>query len=370
MSENGMSVTPYKGLIPYLEEDAPFFFGRDPEREIVTANLMAARLTLLYGASGVGKSSVLRAGVSHHLRKLARQNLAKRSKPEFAVVVFNRWRDNPRAYLELEVLKSVANAFDGRPPETAQMPDDFVEMLRINTDRIGGRLLIILDQFEEYFLYHAQEDGPGTFAADFPRAINDPSLRVDFMVSIREDALAKLDRFEASIPNLFDNYLRIEHLDREAARDAIVKPVEEYNRRHAADRSVGIEPALIEAVLDQVKTGQVVIGETGRGTVTREDDEARIETPFLQLVLARLRQGEVRKGSRVLQLETLNELKGAENIVKTPLDEAMNEMDEEDCDVAARIFRYLVTPSGTKIAYSAADLADYGGLRTAQLDSL
>ena len=63
-----MPDSPYKGLIPYSEEDAPFFFGRDAEREIITANLMASRLTLLYGASGVGKSSVLRAGVTHHLR--------------------------------------------------------------------------------------------------------------------------------------------------------------------------------------------------------------------------------------------------------------------------------------------------------------
>lgn len=370
MTESRIPVTPYKGLIPYSEEDAPFFFGRDPEREIITANLMASRLTLLYGASGVGKSSVLRAGVEHHLRKLARQNMAKRGKPEFAVIVFNRWRDNPRAYLELEVLKSVAAAFNGSPPEAKQMPDDFVEMLRVNANRVGGRLLIILDQFEEYFLYHSQENGPGTFATDFPRAINDPGLRVDFLISIREDALAKLDRFEASIPNLFDNYLRIEHLDREAARDAIVKPVEEYNHRRAAARPVSIEPALIEAVLDQVKTGQVVIGEAGRGSVIREDDEAKIETPFLQLVMTRLWQEEMRNGSHVLRLETLKRLGGAEPIVKTHLDEAMNEMDAEDRDVAARIFRYLVTPSGTKIAYSAADLADYGGLRTAQLDSL
>ena len=56
--------SPYKGLAPFDDSDldARFFFGRDREQEIITANVTAARLTLLYGASGVGKSSVLRAG--------------------------------------------------------------------------------------------------------------------------------------------------------------------------------------------------------------------------------------------------------------------------------------------------------------------
>ena len=49
--------SPYQGLIPYTIEDAPFFFGRSAERELIVANLIAGRLTLLYGASGVGKSS-------------------------------------------------------------------------------------------------------------------------------------------------------------------------------------------------------------------------------------------------------------------------------------------------------------------------
>lgn len=58
---------PYVGLVPYTEEDSRFFFGRERETRQVVANLFASRLTLLYGASGVGKSSVLRAGVLHEL---------------------------------------------------------------------------------------------------------------------------------------------------------------------------------------------------------------------------------------------------------------------------------------------------------------
>ncbi len=366
MSKGVLPATPYKGLVPYSEEDAPFFFGREPEREIITDNLMGSRLTLLYGASGVGKSSVLRAGVAHRLGKLARQNLAKRGAAEVAVVVFSAWRDNPLGELTAQIQHSVARTL-GEPAESGSTYGNFPDVLESAIERINGRLLIILDQFEEYFLYHAQEDGQGSFASEFPWAVNNPDLPVSFMISIREDALAKLDRFEGRIPNLFDNYLRVEHLDRDSAREAIIKPIDQYNRLTDPGRKMIIEPALVEEVLKQVRTGQVVLGETGRGSIEGKDTEAQIETPYLQLVMTRLWNEELREGSRVLRLDTLKNLGGAEWIVKTHLDEAMSGLRGESQDVAAHIFRYLVTPSGTKIALSEGDLAELGELRQEQL---
>ena len=62
--------SPFKGLSYFgdSETDWLFFFGRERESELVAANLMASRLTVLYGPSGVGKSSLLRAGVARRLR--------------------------------------------------------------------------------------------------------------------------------------------------------------------------------------------------------------------------------------------------------------------------------------------------------------
>jgi len=54
----------------------------------------------------------------------------------------------------------------------------------------------------------------GSFAIEFARAVNHPRLNVSFLIAMREDALSRLDRFKGRIPNLFDNYLRIGHLDR------------------------------------------------------------------------------------------------------------------------------------------------------------
>jgi hypothetical protein len=348
---------PYKGLMPYTEKDAAFFFGRERDQRLIIANLFAARLTMFYGASGVGKTSVLQAGAAYHLRQ----------RDELVIVVFNAWSGDPVVGLK----QAVANEIKRLLKEPMPVPESLslVDFLAQGVTRLDGRLMIILDQFEEYFLYHPQEDGEGTFAVQFPRAVNRLDLRVSFLVSIREDSLAKLDRFKGRIPNLFDNYLRIEHLDREAARAAIEKPVEQYNLLRKTN--VCVEPTLVKAVLDQVRTGQVVLSEAGRGVVRADikpaPAEMRIETPYLQLVMTRLWDEEMRTGSRVLRLETLDRLGGAQHIVRTHLDAALGALPPSEQDVTARVFHNLVTPSGTKIAHTVPDLAEYAELPQRQV---
>src|ERR671938_63686 len=114
MSKRPILTSPYKGLMPYSEEDAPFFFGREQKQEIITANLMASRLTLLYGPSGVGKSSVLRAGVAYHLQQQAEQAVNEGRVPEFAVIVFDSWRDDPVAALTQQIEDVVMPLLKGR----------------------------------------------------------------------------------------------------------------------------------------------------------------------------------------------------------------------------------------------------------------
>jgi Novel STAND NTPase 1 len=95
----GARSSPYQGLVPYSEADADWFFGRDDWREIIVDNLRAYRLSVLYGASGVGKSSVLNAGVVPHLRAETRRSVLERRPPEF-VVTFASWAEpDPRASL-------------------------------------------------------------------------------------------------------------------------------------------------------------------------------------------------------------------------------------------------------------------------------
>ena len=360
--------SPYKGLVPYTESDADFFFGREREREVVAGNLLAARLTLLYGPSGVGKSSVLLAGVVEDLRKRARENLANDA-PGFAVVVVRTWRDDPletiAAATRAAVVELIGNEDLPGPPAGATL----AAVLGYWSEQLGAKVLVVFDQFEEYFLYHEHEHGPDSFDAQFPLAVNKPALRANFLVSMREDALASLDRFKGRIPSLFDNRLQIDHLTVDAARGAVVLPIEEWNRRAGPERQVTIEGALVDDVLTQVRTGLVSLGSSGLGTVNGGDaTETRVEAPFLQVVLTALWEAEANQGSHTLRAQTLRDLGGAETLARDRLDERIGRLTPAEQDVAAEVFQFLVTRSGTKIAHTASDLADFAELTTEQVE--
>ena len=339
--------SPFKGLAAFQdsEQDERLFFGREREREIIVANLLASRLTVLYGDTGVGKSSVLRAGVARDLRVL----------PEpIAVVVFADWRDDPARALETLVAGETGAEAQGRLADT----------LELGAALTGGEVVVLLDGLEEEFLYHGDEAGPGSFLDEFSEAATRVGLRASFLLAVREDALAKLDRFKSRVPNVFGNYLRLEHLDRAAGRDAILGPIGRHNESAAAP--VAIEPELVEAVLDQVATGKVELayplaGQAGRGA---DNGSQRIEAPYLQLVMARLWEAEDEAGSDALRLQTLARLGGAEQIVRDHLEGALDSLDPDGQDVAAAVFNHLVTPSGTKVAHDASDLAGYAGVST------
>jgi WD40 repeat protein len=354
------SASPYKGLSPFedSERDVRFFFGRERERELIEANLMASRLTVLYGETGVGKSSVLRAGVAHHLRRFAESNLAERGEPGLAVVVFDQWRGDPLPALQRAIADAVTVALGAslRPPDER---GSLTDVFRMWQQILDGDLYVILDQAEEYFIYHGAEEGSGTFATDFPAVLDSADLRVNFLLAIREDALAKLDAFKGRIPGVLGNYLRLEHLDLHAARAAIVEPIREYNRLVGADDRIEIEPELVDAVLEQVLAGKVSVGQTGRGAVEGGNGVVRIEAPYLQLVMQRLWDEERAAGSQTLRVETLRRLGGAEQIVNDHVGDALAKLTRPEQDIAARMLDHLVTPSGTKIAHRTRDLAKY-----------
>jgi len=329
--------SPYKGLAAFEDSDldALLFFGRERESEVIAANLMAARITVLYGPSGVGKSSVLRAGVAHRLRQ----------EEGVEVVVFSTWTGEPVAAL-IEAAGGGGDALANALEDTAA--------------NAGGDLYLILDQFEELFLYHPRG---GRFAEQLAEVLRAPGLRVNVLIGIREDALARLDALKAAIPNLLANRLRLDRLDRAAGEAAIVGPIRRYNTLVDTDEAVDVEPALVDDVLDEVTAGRVELSVAGRGVAAGGGaDEGRIEAPYLQLVLARLWEVESERGSRTLRQATLRELGGAERIVEDHLERAMAALSPREKGAAAAMYNFLVTPSGTKIAHGVHDLAGYAAV--------
>jgi predicted acylesterase/phospholipase RssA len=359
-----VTIPPYRGLEPYDEAEADFFFGRDDERTLIVANLRSARLTLLYGPSGVGKSSLLRAGVAHHLRAAARESTLRRGSPRGGVVVFSTWSDAPLERLTARIERDAGKSL----PQGASKPDrqeSLTATLRAWSEALGGPVCVLLDQFEEYFLYHDHAGAGDEFATQLADAITETGAAASFLVALREEELAGLDRFEELIDNLFANLLRVEHLDREKATLAIVEPVKKYDAVRTGDEpSVTIADDLVEKVLDDLAEGLPFAVETAVTTATPN----RFEAPYLQLVMERLWRTAIAAEPHELSLSTLVGLGGSRAIVRTHLDETMARLSAGEQDVAADVLRYLVTPSGRKIAQTAADLASYAGIAPEDAD--
>ena len=365
---------PYLGLRYYTEADAEWFFGRGPECQTLIANLRASRLTVLYAQSGVGKSSLLRAGVASQLRGLSRRRLTERGSPRYLPVVFGAWKDDPVDAL-IGALERSVEPFLGSTPASRLPRGDLHDAIAAASTLLDTRVLVILDQFEEYFLQGRGEPGGDGFVDELARCLNDQLLRANFLIAVREDAYAGLgDLFAGRIANVFANYLQLQHLGPDAAREAIVGPVERFNQAHPEDVPVKLEQGLVDAVLSQVRTGEVVLGERRRASPDESNGHGAgieaIEAPYLQLVMATLWAHERRLRSNILKPATLEELGGAQEIVRAHLDGALTTLAEEDRDTALDVFQHLVTPSGAKIVHAAADLAAMVGRSPEQVDAL
>jgi WD40 repeat protein len=357
--------SPYVGLSCFSEDDASLFFGRDPERQVIMGNLRASRLTLLYGASGVGKSSLLRAGVAARLRELAQFTLSEGGSSCYVPVVFSSWKDDPVQDLIRHVeatanellptgmrvalprgslLSAIETAV--RALERGAVPDD--------VDRPAISLVVMLDQFEEYLLY----DSTGALADQLGECVTSADLQANFLISIREDLYATLgDLLTGRLSNVYGNYLHLEYLAPEAAREAIEKPIERYNAGHPEAEAIVIEPGLVDVVLAQVQRDtQADQPPGGSGPAA---PSPQIVTPYLQLVMTALWEREMRHGSHTLRRATLKELQGAEKIVAGHLEAALNDLPSQDRELAVDVLHHLVTPSGTKIALEVSDLSEY-----------
>ena len=214
----------------------------------------------------------------------------------------------------------------------------------------------MLDQFEEFCSTTHRNGG---FAEDLAHAIRARSLPANFLIGIREDALARLDHFKGQIPNLFDNYLRLAHLDQAAGEDAIRGPVREYNRQRANGDAVVVDDDLVEAVLGEVASEQIGLGRTGQGGAALSGG---IEAPFLQLVMTTLWAEELGRGSSSLRLATLQRLGGATRIVRSHFKGQMDALSDREQDLAARRSSTWLLHRAPRSRTASPDLAEYAGV--------
>jgi hypothetical protein len=325
--------SPYRGLWPYEADDAAFFFGRERDTRVVVANLFASQLTVVYGPSGVGKTSLLQAGLLHALG----------ARDDVVPALLRDWHAMTASAL-IGVIEHAAGGFGvvNEPVET------FAQALAAGAQG-GRRVMVVFDQFEEYLAHYHDEAVDRELVA----AMSRPHPLTSFIVSLREDALAQLDRYDGRIPDLFENYLRIDHLSRSDAEEAIVGPLRVYDERVGG--GIRAEPALVSAVLDDLQAHETA-GGVGRGGTP---DTGGIQTPYLQIVMSKLWEETRHSGAGVIEASLFERLGGARKIFSRHLDGVLARLTPEQQELAARAFEYLVTPTGWKIALPAVDVASY-----------
>jgi len=288
------------------------------------------------------------------LRKTAEGAFSYLAVQDAIVVYCDSWRDDPLQTLGDALFRAVPTSVavsDLRAKHAALS----CEMLQDVASRLDADIYLLLDQFEELLLYHTGEGGDA-FDSELGRIIRTSELPVSVLLGVRDDALAELDRLERYAADILENKLRLEHLNRFEAQEAIEQPLVRYNATVPPEQQVSINSDLVTKLLDQLQEGSVSIADGGEGDIARSE---AVKTPFLQLVMARLWTAENEQGSRTLRVETLDQLGGAKQIVRSHLDTVMAELADNDRAIAASVFHHLVTKSGTKISHSAEDLADY-----------
>ena len=257
---------PWPGLESFQESERAFFFGRDREADALLHHVLDAPVTVLYARSGLGKTSLLRAGLFPLLRE-------QRLLPEMRFLpVWVRFEVKPGAApLARQLHQFVRDAIRAELPD-AVLPSDeesvweYLHRRDIELRSADGNPLtpvIVLDQFEELFTLGEQTpDLVESFRNDFGdlaenRIPADLSARIEaddalaarfdlrssnykLLVSLREDYLPDLEGWCRLIPALGRSRMRLLPLQRDEAFDAVHEPAKDLMTAALAKRVVDI----------------------------------------------------------------------------------------------------------------------------------
>ena len=319
--------TPYLGLRPYEYSDRENFFGRDADCEILVDKLLSNRLTLLFAASGVGKSSLLNAAVLPRLKDPLGENLS--------VVYHNDWVLNPLTALQSSIRESVPAA--QQAPAEQTLP----ELLKFCALFIRHPFVIVLDQFEEFFRYQKGKADFEALIQQLTAVILDSELPVSLVISMREDFALELNAFKPRLPTLlFENYYRLEKMKPEAARDAIVRPAEQYGFQY--------EPALLDKLVDDLSSQQQQMQLLD---LTESRSKRYVEPAHLQIVCEYLWAKSHDDKDKTLRLSTYEKAGAAHGIVQHFLNTVQRGFSTSEKDLVSKAFDYLAAQGGVKMAY-------------------
>ena len=240
------SENPWLGLESFTEAARDYFHGRDEEIAELQRRVRHQTLTVLFGQSGLGKTSLLQAGLFPRLRRGG------------FFPVYLRLDFTPGAPgLDAQVKTQLARAIDAAQLDSTHPLDEadslwqWLHLRDAELCDLRGRdvaPVLVFDQFEEIFTLGRSGDRaeierfvaslgdlaenrlPATVEALIER---DPTQAAQFdfrrsdyrlLLSLREDFLPHLEELRATIPSLMQNRMRLSRMNGRQALDAVVKP--------------------------------------------------------------------------------------------------------------------------------------------------
>lgn len=309
------TLCPYRGLLYFREEDAPFFFGREAAIAQLTSAVQQHSLVAVVGASGSGKSSVVRAGLVPELRK-SRERVW-----EIVTMVPTDRPIHALAAILMPFLEPDRSETD-RLIETNKLAEAFLQgtvKLREVVDRVVAkqpgtdRLLFIADQWEELFTLCKDEVARRCFIDNILEATATTrlsavlTLRGDFFGRAITDYRPLSDRVQGAQVNLGP-------MKREELRLAIEEPA----------KKVGLtfEAGLVDLMLEQAS-----------------DEPGHL--PLLEFVLRQL--WEQRRGGE-LHHEAYRAMGQLEGAIAAKADSIFCRLNHQDQRRVQQIFLRLVRP--------------------------
>lgn len=298
----------YPGIQPFSGRQKDLFFGRDDDREQLLSLLLVEKLTVLFGKSGHGKSSLLNAGIAPALEKESQRG--KRDYVPVFIRFHSRIGNEQYNWFDWFVFQLHQQA----PPADPQLYEQrrylsgtlWGEIKRRQT-RDNQVFVLIFDQFEELFTYPPdqitafKQQLAGLLYADIPEQIEQfesalppeeaawlnrkPDVRALF--SIRADRLSELDQLKDALPAILHKRYELRALTREQAREALEKPAALSAVEGAAFKSPAFQwqaPALekVLAELSRDKQGRETGIEAFQLQILAQNVEQRVmrgETP-------------------------------------------------------------------------------------------
>src|SRR6202030_377932 len=240
---------PWLGLASFTEETRGFFYGRDEEVAELARRVQRKLLTVLFGQSGLGKTSILRAGIVPRLRS---QGYC----PIYVRIDYGRDTPEPAEQIKQAIILAARRSGEWSQVGVAAAGESLWEFLHhrddVLRDESGATLipLLIFDQFEEIFTLAQSDDFGRARAARFIAELADlienrppkeleakleeddsKAERFDFargdyrvLLALREEYLAPLEGLKKAMPSISQNRLRLAPMTGEQALAAVLRP--------------------------------------------------------------------------------------------------------------------------------------------------